>query len=399
MDRPRHDPRLPAPVAHDSARSPDDTAAPDNAPDLPDEAPHLPNNAPDPPDADPHRRERRPHDQTYKALFAHDVAIKSLIRDFLAAGGHDVLDLDTAELVPTETISPGLERRLADLAVRVWFKDSAASVVFLVEFQSSHDPDMALRTLGYATGTIEMLRANPKMLDPDGSVPLVLARVLNTGPEPWTAATSLAALTRTPEPPPGAVWASAGASTHSYEVLDLQSASAQDLLPDESLLGCLGALERKPWGAFRRVHASLAERWAGEEHASFRRAFADWTGERMRAAGVPAERRRVVEQQIIQPEEVPKMEQTYEQWVEEQQRAGMAKGVKRGVARGRREQGREMVLRLASRKFGAETAKRLEGLVGAMGPEQLVHVGHAVAACDIGDAMLAEAANGASVAR
>ena len=71
---------------------------------------------------------------------------------------------------------------------------------------------------------------------------------------------------------------------------------------------------------------------------------------------------------------------------------GVKQGVKQGVARGHR----EMVLRQASRKFGAETAERLEGLVGAMGPEQLVQVGHAVAECETGDAMLAEAANGAS---
>jgi len=88
------------------------------------------------------------------------------------------------------------------------------------------------------------------------------------------------------------------------------------------------------------------------------------------------------------------MEQTYEQWVEEQQRTGMAKGVKRGVARGHR----EMVLGQASRKFGADTAKRLAALVGAMGPEQLLHVGHAVVECETGDDLLAEAANGASVA-
>jgi len=381
MDRPRNEPRLP-----------DADAAPDEAP--------------DPPDADPRQREHRRHDQTYKALFAHDIAIKSLIRDFLAVGSHDVLDLDTAELVPTETVSQGLERRLADFAVRVRFKDSDASVVFIVEFQSSHDPDMALRTLGYVTGMIEMLRANPAMLDPGDSVPLVLARVLYTGPEPWAAATSLAALMRTPAPPPGAVWADPGLGPYSYAVLDLQSASAQDLLPEDSLLGWLGALEREPLGsAFPRVHASLAERWAGEERASFRRAFADWTDERMRAAGVPAERRRVVVQGIIQPEEEAEMGQTYyDEWVEGHERRGMAKGVrkgvrkgvKQGVARGRREQGREMVLRLASRKFGAETAKRLEGLVGAMGPEQLVQVGDAVVDCDTGDDLLAEAANGAA---
>ena len=80
------------------------------------------------------------------------------------------------------------------------------------------------------------------------------------------------------------------------------------------------------------------------------------------------------------------MEQTYEQWVEEQQRTGMAKGVARGH--------REMVLGQASRKFGADTAKRLAALVGAMDPEQLLHVGHAVVECDTGDDLLAEAANG-----
>ena len=77
----------------------------------------------------------------------------------------------------------------------------------------------------------------------------------------------------------------------------------------------------------------------------------------------------------------------YEQWVEKHEG--------RGVARG----SREMVLRLASRKFGAETAERLEGLVGTMAPEQLVKVFDAVVDCDTGDDLLAEAANGASVSR
>ena len=130
-----------------------------------------------------------------------------------------------------------------------------------------------------------------------------------------------------------------------------------------------------------------------------RRAFAAWTDERMRAAGVPAERRRVIVQVIIQPGEASEIGQTYyEKWVEGHERRGMKKGVKRGMARGRREQGREMVLRQASRKFGAETAKRLEGLVGVMGPEQLVQLGDAVVKCDTGDELLIEAANGTSVA-
>ena len=80
------------------------------------------------------------------------------------------------------------------------------------------------------------------------------------------------------------------------------------------------------------------------------------------------------------------MGQTYQEWAEGHRR------------KGREEQGRVVVLRLASRKFGAETAKRLEELVGSMGPEQLVRVTDAVVDCNTGDDLLAEAANGASVA-
>ncbi len=374
--------------------APDSSQPPDHAADVP----HPQDDAPD-------ERERRRHDQTYKALFAHGAAIESLIRDFLAVEWHEHLDLETATLVATETISKGLKRRLADFALRVWFKDSKASVVFLVEFQASHDPDMALRTLDYAVGMVEALRANPTMLDPGDAVPLLLSCVLHTGPKRWPAETSLAALTRTPAPPPAVARAVGGFGTaHRCVVLDLQLASAEGLLPADSLLGWLGALERTPLGAaFPRVHPSLAAQRGGEEHRTFREAFARWTDERMRSAGVPAERREVIVEGIIQPGEALEMGQTYyEEWVEGHERRGMAKGVKKGVKRGKvrgRQEGREeMVLRLASRKFGAETAERLEGLVGAMGPEQLVQVFDAVVDCETGDELLAEAANGASAA-
>lgn len=58
------------------------------------------------------------------------------------------------------------------------------------------------------------------------------------------------------------------------------------------------------------------------------------------------------------------MGRTYAEWAEGHQRKGSAQG---------REQGCALVVRRALRKFGAETAKRLEGLVGATGPEQLAN--------------------------
>ena len=327
----------------------------------------------------------RRHDQTYKGIFGHDEAARSLILDFLALEWHHGLDLAAITFLRTELIVRCSRRRLPDFAVQVQFKGREDSVVFLVEFQSSHDPRMALRTCDYVLAMIEAVRANTSMLDPGGTVSHIRPCVLYTGAKPWNAATSLAALTRTSEPPPDAAHALVGlVATHRYALLDLQSASAQDLLPEDSVLGWLGALEREPWQSFPRVHASLTKQWAGEEHLSVREAFAEWTDERMRAAGVPEDARRVVRERIIQPGEEAEMGQTYQEWAEGHR------------LKGREEQGRALVVRQASRKFGAETGKRLEELVGAMGPEQLVRVGDAVVDCNTGDDLLAEAANGAS---
>ena len=83
------------------------------------------------------------------------------------------------------------------------------------------------------------------------------------------------------------------------------------------------------------------------------------------------------------------MGQTYQEWAEGHRL--------KGLEQGREEQGRVLV-RQASRKFGAETGERLAELVGSMGPEQLVRVGDAVVDCETGDDLLAEAVNGASAA-
>ena len=54
-----------------------------------------------------------------------------------------------------------------------------------------------------------------------------------------------------------------------------------------------------------------------------------------------------------------------------------------------------MVLRQASRRFGAETARQLEVLVQGMGAQELTRVGDAVVDCDTGDELLETAENGA----
>ena len=107
----------------------------------------------------------------------------------------------------------------------------------------------------------------------------------------------------------------------------------------------------------------------------------------MRAAGVPQKIRDEIREWIEQPKEEAEMGQTYAEWAESHRQRGLEQG---------RTEGKAMLVRLASRRFGAETGKQLAGLVRSMGGEELARVGDAVLDCDTGDELLEVAGNGAT---
>lgn len=359
------------------------------------------------PSADPPRmprptRGRRRHDQTYKRLFNAEAALAALVRDFAASAWVHELDLSTLDPFPTETVSPDLQRRLCDCAWRVRLNDGRW-VVFLFEFQSSTNPAMVLKTLRYSEAAHAALHEHERQRNPDGSMPLVLSFVVYAGASPWTAETTLAGLARRRAHPAALARSLAGfATAHGHKVLDLRSALAQDLLPEDSVLHWVAALEQDPWTNFPAVHRNMARQWGGSKHLAERQAFADWTDERMRAADVPEDIRHDMRQQIIQPREEDQMGQTYAEWAEGHRRRGLEQGrkqgrkqgLRRGIERGRAE-GRAMLLRQARRRFGASAAQRLEEHVRSMGAEQLARIGDAVVECDTADELLAVAGDGA----
>ena len=105
------------------------------------------------------------------------------------------------------------------------------------------------------------------------------------------------------------------------------------------------------------------------------------------------------------------MGQTYAEWAESHRQQGLEqgleqgieqgleRGIEQGIERGRAEGRAAMLVRVASRRFGAETAKQLAGLVRAMGAEQLARVGDAVVDSETGEELLAAAGNGATDGR
>ena len=261
-----------------------------------------PRRARDAPAADPRDRPRR-HDQTYKLLFSHPTAARSLIRDALARDWSGELDLETLERFPTEHVDAGLRRSMGDMAWRVGFKGRKRSAVFLVEFQSSSDKNMALRIQQYASATAMFLQTNPEHLDADGFMPLLVAYELYTGPGRSTAKRSVAELCKLPKVPTAARGRIGRFPSHDYVGVDLQWMQGEGLLAHDTVVEWVGALEREPMASLPRVHASLEEHWGDSEHREFRGALAKWTGERMRAIGATREAREQIEEQIVNPRE------------------------------------------------------------------------------------------------
>src|SRR5699024_3003130 len=89
------------------------------------------------------------HDPSYKLLFSHTRMVRDLLTGFVPAHLIAGLDLDRMEKVNASYTSDDLRGRHGDAVWRVPRTDRRADVYVLLEFQSSVDRHMALRTLVY----------------------------------------------------------------------------------------------------------------------------------------------------------------------------------------------------------------------------------------------------------
>ena len=270
---------------------------------------------------------------------------------------------------------------------RVRFKGRERSVVFLVEFQSSSDAGMAMRMLQYATAAAKFLHENSGLLDAGGVMPLLAAYELYTGPGRSTAKRSMAELCKLPEVPPAVQGKIASFPSYTYPGVDLQRLHGEGLLAEGTVVEWLGAVERDLIAHLPRLQPGMAARLGDPEHQALREALAAWTDERLRVLGATPEKREHIREAILNPRERPEMAQTFQEW----EGAAEARGEARGDARQRR-----LVVRQATRRFGAVTGERLADLVEPMGAAELVHVGDAVVDSRTGEELLERASNGVS---
>ena len=148
----------------------------------------------------------------------------------------------------------------------------------------------------------------------------------------------------------------------------------------------LGKMEREPSPEnLQRVMRGLTGRFRGPAFAELRKALFSWVAGAAEAWQIPEEemaRMRTLTEDETMYERVKEMR-------EQVHRDGVQQGLEQGLESGRAE-GRALVGRLATRKFGAETAEQLSRVLEDIAdPERLAEVADAIIDCDSGAELFA----------
>ena len=166
-----------------------------------------------------------------------------------------------------------------------------------------------------------------------------------------------------------------------YFLLD-EGRWGEDDLPRRNLVSALVALENsRSAEELPGLLAALSDWVRGPGEDELRRAFVEWV-------------RRVLPQGRLAGAELPgvrdlerggaMLAERAKEWTEQWLREGREQGLEKGLERGRAEE-RALLCRLAARKFDAETAERLSGLLDRLSdPEPLAEVGDWIIECRTG---------------
>ena len=331
----------------------------------------------------------RKHDETYKLIFSQRAAVEELVRNFVGEDLADELDFDTLEALPTDRISGSQVKRQLDLLWKIGFRGGWLYLLILLEFQSESDHFMALRILTYVCLTYEELLRRKELKAGDKLPPVLPVTVYNGQPR-WRAATDISELIApVPEPLPRFL------PRARYLLLDLQRIGEQDP-SSKDLVTSLGKMEREPSAEnLRQVMRGLTGRFPGPGFAELREALFSWVAGAAEAWQIPEEevvRMRMSMEDETMYERVKEMrEQAHsagvevglERGLEQGLERGLERGLEQGLEQGRRAEGRALVARLATRKFGAETAEQLSRVLEDIAdPERLAEIADAIIDCD-----------------
>lgn len=272
-------------------------------------------------------KERMPHDPAYKQFFSNPEMVESLLRDFVSADFIADLDFSTLERCSGSYVTDDLRERHDDIVWRVgWKKGSWCYVALLLEFQSTPDHWMALRTLSYTTLLLLDLVKTGKVRENEG-LPPVFPIVIYNGGKAWKAPQEVATLFA-PMPESLKYYR----PQHRHFLLDESRVSGEELDKSKGLVAQLLRLERaQEPEQVRQIVRELIARLHGPEYLSLRRAFTVWLGRVvLKRSGITEE---IPEFQDLR--EVDAMlEERAAQWKNEYITLGRKEGEAKGLGRG-----------------------------------------------------------------
>ena len=325
----------------------------------------------------------QPSDPPYKVLFQDPGLFEEAVR-LVAPQLADLLDFETATSLDKEHLTALDRVRVQDKLRRVEFKKGRLRngrrryLLVLLEFQASHDADMAWRMRDYLHQVESALRESGTVRA-EGGVPPMLSVVVHNGDRPWRAKAEFAApLTGDGAPLP----------VRTYATVDLQvlargpDAEGRELAPG-SRLATLAELESAPAELLPRLLLAAFERYDGLESATLRRGLhlrvKAALARRGRAEGLPPleEWERMLAAR--RGEDMTAMlDATLARWEEAK--------VAEGVAQGRV----ALLRRQVEWRFGADVAGQVAALLADVTDvARLDEAGKWLLECDTGEALLA----------
>ncbi len=304
-----------------------------------------------------------------------------MVRDLLGLLPADwaaAVDASNLHELPTEFIGTRGDKRVADLC---WLAGNARgeSVIVLIENQTAPDRRMPARAMTRTGLLYETLGTAAR--EPDGRFPPVLVVVVYTGARTWRGPDDLNGLVRVPADLPFS-----GLAGRRYARLDLRDRAAQ--YPERN--NRMAALARLtfPESVFDAVLLLKDVRewldFRDEDEERLYQCYLDWvhaTAPEFRPRDWDPERERKAEELMA---EVSVLERNTKRWLKRYRRELLAEGRREALARQR-----ALLVRQAARRFGADTGRRLEALLGAVeDSDRLERVGDLIVDCETGEQLL-----------
>lgn len=273
------------------------------------------------------KQKQMPHDAGYKNFFSNSEMMVSLLRDFVPEKLLGKMDLSTLERSFSSYVSDDLRERYDDIIWRVkWKEDGEESwfyIYLLLEFQSTVDPWMALRILGYMTLLWQDLIKEGSIKNGD-RLPPIFPIVLYNGGAKWTAARDVADLLM-PLSGPLAVYQ----PQQKYFLIDEGRIPEEELTSSDSLVSLLLRLERvRTHEEMLPIVDSLILRLQDRKYDSLRRVYTVWINRAAQRAGIIGEGEAVSSLQEVRIMLMERAAQWKGEYIQQGVMIGEAKGVR-----------------------------------------------------------------------